>query len=549
MRHYTSQEGTMPATVQLSGNPDIDGLLWGYKWVSVFPSLQMTYSFPASANEYTGYDGFEAFNDAQKTAVTNILANIDHVCRITFTLTTGANATLRFAEASSLDYGGINDGVHTPGGQNNSAEGNAPDPTRYPSYAWGDCWFNHTDYNTPKLGTHAFSAGLMHEIGHALGLKHGHNTQETNGTIYPKLPEDHNSFEYSVMTYHQYVGEMQPGDSAFDHPTTLMMDDIAALQYLYGADYTHNSGDNMYRWSPLTGQLFIDGLGQGASDHNCILMTIWDGGGNDTYDFSNYNTDLRVDLSPGGWTTTDPAQLANLGTTADPHSARGNIANALLYQNNPASLIENAIGGSGDDDITGNAANNSLFGGAGKDTIHGGLGNDTLDGGTGADLLVGGMGNDIFYVDDFGDQVVEGPWFGGIDTAYASINYVLAGNVEALVLTGNASIGTGNYLNNSISGTVASNLIDGGAGQDSLAGLGGDDTFVFQAGEAGGDVVIDFEGNGNGAGDSLMFMGYGPGASFVQVDSTHWLIESALFHEVITFQNAASIHATDVMFA
>src|SRR5215207_5092717 len=110
MRHYTSQEGTMPATVQLSGNPDIDGLLWGYKWVSVFPSLQMTSSFPASANEYAGYDavnGFEAFNNAQKTAVTNIPANIDHVCRITFTLTTGANATLRFAEASSLDYGGI----------------------------------------------------------------------------------------------------------------------------------------------------------------------------------------------------------------------------------------------------------------------------------------------------------------------------------------------------------------------------------------------------------------------------------------------------------
>ncbi len=188
-------------------------------------------------------------------------------------------------------------------------------------------------------------------------------------------------------------------------------------------------------------------------------MTIWDGGGNDTYDLSNYNTDLRVDLSPGGWTTTDPAQLANLGTTADPHFARGNIANALLYQNNSASLIENAIGGSGDDDIIGNAANNSLSGGAGKDTIHGGLGNDTLDGGTGADLLVGGMGNDTFFVDDFGDQVVEGSWFGGIDTAYANINYVLAGNVENLVLTGNATIGTGNYLNNSISGTVASRAV------------------------------------------------------------------------------------------
>src|SRR5262245_7138468 len=97
-------------------------------------------------------------------------------------------------------------------------------------------------------------------------------------------------------------------------------------------------------------------------------MTLWDGGGIDTYDFSNYTTSLSVNLQPGNWTTVSSTQLANLGGG---HTAIGNIANAYLYNNNPASLIENAIGGSGNDTIVGNATNNRLTGGAGNDTLDG----------------------------------------------------------------------------------------------------------------------------------------------------------------------------------
>ena len=68
------------------------------------------------------------------------------------------------------------------------------------------------------------------------------------------------------------------------------------------------------------------------------------------------------------------AQLANLGAG---HTAIGNIANAYLYNNNPASLIENAVGGTGNDIITGNTANNKLTGGAGNDTLDGVSGTDT----------------------------------------------------------------------------------------------------------------------------------------------------------------------------
>ena len=110
-------------------------------------------------------------------------------------------------------------------------------------------------------------------------------------------------------------------------------------------------------------------------------MTVWDGGGNDTFDFSNYTTNLSVDLNPGQWTILDTsaahaqrADLGNNGAGGPEYFARGNIANALLDPNNPnetASLIENAIGGLGNDHITGNTVDNTLTGGPGNDTIDG----------------------------------------------------------------------------------------------------------------------------------------------------------------------------------
>jgi Ca2+-binding RTX toxin-like protein len=148
--------------------------------------------------------------------------------------------------------------------------------------------------------------------------------------------------------------------------------------------------------------MFVNGVGQGTPGGNRIFLTVWDGGGQDTYDFSNYTTDLTINLQPGEWSTTSSAQLAYLG---DGHYARGNIANALLYEDNTASLIENAIGGSGSDMMIGNSTANrleghtgddTLRGEAGNDTLRGGAGNDILDGGADDDILDGGTGNDIF---------------------------------------------------------------------------------------------------------------------------------------------------------
>lgn len=105
--------------------------------------------------------------------------------------------------------------------------------------------------------------------------------------------------------------------------------------------------------------------------------------------------------------------------------------------------------------------------------------------------------------------------------------------------TGNTGI-EGVFVFHVINGEVfgANDTIDGGAGADQLTGGPGADLFVFRAGEANGDVVADFN---EVSGDRLQFLGYDDGASFTQIDATHWQIGS----DVITFANAPIISVAD----
>ena len=83
-----------------------------------------------------------------------------------------------------------------------------------------------------------------------------------------------------------------------------------------------------------------------------------------------------------------------------------------------------------------------------------------------------------------------------------------------------------------------------------LAGNAGNDAFMFQRGEADGDIIVDFAGNGASAGDVLLFVGYGPGATFTQNDATQWQVnyDGGSSHEVIVFLNGASVDTNDVVF-
>lgn len=99
-----------------------------------------------------------------------------------------------------------------------------------------------------------------------------------------------------------------------------------------------------------------------------------------------------------------------------------------------------------------------------------------LDGGTGADRMEGGDGGDTYHVDNAGDTVIETAGGSGADTVISTISYTLGQGVEKLVLKGPAALdGTGNGLNNAITGTEKANHLQGLDGNDSLFGAQGND--------------------------------------------------------------------------
>ncbi|MGF9758001.1 M10 family metallopeptidase [Microvirga sp. 0TCS3.31] len=457
-----------------------DGILGHRKWAA----NSLTYSFPTDASLYgTPYGqgepdaNFGVLSTAQQATARNALSIVASVANLTFaeiTETHDQQADLRFALSDKPNTAW----AYLPHGAADS----------------GDVWFNQSNgyFVSPMKGNYADQV-FQHEIGHALGLEHPHESG---------LPAERDDLEYTVMSYRSHIGASTTGgytNEAWSYPQSLMMLDIAALQHRYGANYTTNNANTVYSWSPITGEMFIDGVGQGTPGGNRILLTIWDGGGTDTYDFSNYGTNLKVDLRPGNWTTTSQTQLAQLSAEGST-LAVGNIANALPHNGDTRSLIENAVGGSGSDTLIGNDGENLLWGGAGDDVLDGGLGDDTaVFNDKQANYSILKLSDGSIQLADLRTDTPDGvDILSGIETfqfrdrIYSQAELETSGT-PAVTITGLQDLSlSGSKDNNKLYGQRGDDRLDGRGGNDRLFGRDGEDKLV---GARGSDTLVGGDGD------------------------------------------------------
>jgi serralysin len=226
---------------------------------------------------------------------------------------------------------------------------------------------------------------LIHEFGHGMGLAHPHDTGG-GSTVMNGVESDSdpgvfnlNQGVFTTMSYRSGNPDGRNGGSDSDnygYEGTLGAFDIAMLQQKYGANTTFASGNDVYTLKDVNAP-------------GTFYAAIWDTGGVDQIRFDGAQdavidlraASLKYEEGGGGWVSDVEGIFGGF-----------TIANGVR--------IENAKGGTGDDDIGGNRQRNQLLGDDGQDALRGRAGRDVLIGGEGADQLIGGAGGDRFVFTD-----------------------------------------------------------------------------------------------------------------------------------------------------
>jgi Ca2+-binding RTX toxin-like protein len=241
---------------------------------------------------------------------------------------------------------------------------------------------------------------------------------------------------------------------------------------------TGNGLDNIIVGNAVANTL-TGGAGADHLDGGAGLDVLRGGVGNDEYivnDFGDQVIETFTAAESGGIDTVISSVGFELGA---------NVDNLTLTGSDNINGLGNELANV----LLGTSGSNYLTGGAGADTLRGGRGDDVLDGGTGGDAMTGGRGSDLYWVDRATDVVTETDELaneGGVDTVVSTITYKLTNKVEDLILWGAGNIdGTGNTLDNKISGNDGVNVLRGGGGNDTLTGAAGDSLH----GELGNDTL------------------------------------------------------------
>jgi methionine-rich copper-binding protein CopC/Ca2+-binding RTX toxin-like protein len=391
-------------------------------------SATITYSFPTNTAGLTTSDGegagFRAANASQQAMFTAaVMTWSDLISRnMQLTASTASNIELAYT-STGTDYAH----AYFPSG--------------------GTVWLNSREPSLTNvtLDSYGFQT-MVHEIGHALGLDHM-GDYDGAGAFQPSSYQD--SVVYSVMSY---FGPSAPlaasgaadadwrGSNGVDYgPQTPMLNDVMAIQQIYGASTTTRTGNTVYGFNSNT-------TGTAARLYNFAVnthpvLTLFDSGGNDTLDLSGWALPSDIRLEPGAFSSGN-AMTHNI---------------AIAY----STTIENAVGGAGHDTLTGNAVGNWLRGGAGNDTLYGLGGDDMLQGDAGNDTINGGKGTDTailsgtwdtyaFRYDALGDLYTLTHPLGGVDT-FTRVEYFQFDDVRkaAIELWGGADQGFPTLLSSS----------------------------------------------------------------------------------------------------
>lgn len=333
--------------------PEYDqGLESGLSWVDFLPpapgQLEISYSFMQAYPNYTSGEApantFSRFTNEQRAATRYVFEFLERIMDVDFVEIPDSATNVLGQTGGIIRFGNYFLPTSIAAAY---AFYPAPADVDPNSAQGGDVWVNlaFNDPTNVDFGTFEFLV-LLHEVGHAIGLKHSF---EGN----PAFPTSTDNEGFSVMSY-----TLRPD---LFHPSNYMLYDALALQQKYGPNAGFASGDSLYDFPGYWG---------GRTD---LVDMIWDTGGHDVLDASAIATASKLDLREG--------MYSDLGT----------LRNNLLISF--GTILEDAFGGNNNDVIIGNQAINLLKGGSGHDTLSSGAKNDTM---------IGNAGNDT-YEWSFGD--------------------------------------------------------------------------------------------------------------------------------------------------